>query len=166
VGTGIGGCIILDGRVIHGASYSAGEAGLQHIRPEGTWEEIASTSALIRNVAKAKQIQEGELNGKKIFAMAQRGDADALAGITRQMEDLATGIANICYILNPERIIIGGGIAAQEEYLYPMLDGALRKKLLPLIYEKVTLSFAALKNDAGMIGALFNFLMREKERNK
>lgn len=165
VGTGIGGCIVLDGRVIHGASYSAGEAGLQHIRPEGNWEEIASTSALIRNVAKAKQVPEGELNGKKIFAMAQRGDADALEGITRQMDDLAAGIANICYILNPERIIIGGGIAAQEKYLYPMLDKALRKKLLPLVYEKVTLRFAALKNDAGMIGALFNFLMREKERN-
>ena len=166
VGTGIGGCAILDGRVIHGASCSAGEAGLQQIRPEGTWEELASTSALIRNVAKAKQVPEAELNGRKIFAMAQQGDTIAAAAIVKQMEDIAAGIANICYILNPERVIIGGGIAAQEKYLHPVLDGALRKKLLPLVYDHLTLCFASLKNDAGMIGALCNFLTREKERKK
>ena len=166
VGTGIGGCAILNGQVIHGASCSAGEAGLQQISPKGTWEEIASTSALIRNVAKAKQVPEAELDGRKIFVMAQQGDADASAAIDKQMDDLAVGIANICYILNPERIIIGGGIAAQEIYLYPILDGALRKRLLPLVYEHLTLRFASLKNDAGMIGALCNFLMREKERRE
>ena len=164
VGTGIGGCIILNGRVIHGASCSAGEAGLQHISPEGTWEEIASTSALIRNVAKAKQVTEAELDGRKIFALAQQGDKDAAEAIEKQMEDLAVGIANICYILNPERIIVGGGIAAQEKYLYPILDDALQKKLLSLVYDRLTLRFASLKNDAGMIGALCNFLMRNKEK--
>jgi predicted NBD/HSP70 family sugar kinase len=166
VGTGIGGCAILDGKVIHGASCSAGEAGLQHIRPEGTWEEVASTTALIRNVAKAKGLSEMKLDGKKVFTMAQSGDADAMAAIEKQMEDLAAGLANICYILNPERIIVGGGIAAQEKYLYPILDGALRKRLLPLVYDHLTLRFASLKNDAGMIGALCNFLIREKERKE
>ena len=162
VGTGIGGCAILAGKVIHGAAFCAGEAGLQHINPEGTWEEMASTRALIRNVAKAKGLPETELDGKRIFAMAQNGDLDAAAAIEKQMDDLAAGLANICYILNPERIIVGGGIAAQEAYLYPKLDAALRKRLLPLIYERLTLRFAALKNDAGMIGALYNFLMKKR----
>ena len=162
VGTGIGGCVVLDGRVIHGAAFCAGEAGLQHVSPEGTWEEMASTRALIRNVAKAKGLPETELDGKKVFAMAQSGDADATAVIEKQMDDLAAGLANICYILNPERIIVGGGIAAQEAYLYPKLDAALRKRLLPLIYERLKLRFAALKNDAGLIGALYNFLLRSK----
>ena len=160
VGTGIGGCALLDGKVIHGAAFCAGEAGLQHVSPEGTWEEIASTRALIRNVAKAKLLPETELDGRKIFAMARNGDADATAAIEKQMEDLAAGIANICYILNPERIIVGGGIAAQEAYLYPKLDAALRKRLLPFVYERLSLRFAALKNDAGMIGALYNFIMK------
>lgn len=166
VGTGIGGCIILNGRVIHGASCSAGEAGLQHIRPEGTWEEVASTSALIRNVARTKQMPEAELNGKIIFAMAQRGDKDATAAIEKQMEDLAVGIANICYVLNPERVIVGGGIAAQQEYLYPLLDAALRRNLIPLVYDHLTLRFAGLKNDAGIIGALYNFLMRNQGKKE
>ena len=67
---------------------------------------------------------------------------------------------------NYDLIIVGGGIAAQEKYLYPILNGALRKKLLPLVYDHLTLRFASLKNDAGMIGALCNFLMKEKERKK
>ena len=131
VGTGIGGCALLDERVIHGAACFGGEAGLQHITPDSTWEEMASTRALIRNVAAAKGIPETALDG------------------------------NICYILNPERIIVGGGIAAQEAYLYPLLDTALRKKLFPLVYEKLTLRFAALQNDAGMLGALYNLLQRQ-----
>ena len=161
VGTGIGGCALLDGRVIHGAACFGGEAGLQHITPDSTWEEMASTRALIRNVAAAKGIPETALDGRKIFALAQGGDEEAAAAIARQMDDLATGIANICYILNPERIIVGGGIAAQETYLYPLLDAALRKKLFPLVYEKLTLRFAALQNDAGMLGALYNLLQRQ-----
>ena len=127
VGTGIGGCALLDGRVLHGAACFGGEAGLQHITPGSTWEEMASTRALVRNVAEAKGIPENALDGRKIFALAQGGDEEAAAAIARQMDDLATGIANICYILNPERIIVGGGIAAQEAYLYPQLDTALRK---------------------------------------
>ena len=161
VGTGIGGCALLDGRVLHGAACFGGEAGLQHITPGSTWEEMASTRALVRNVAKAKGFSETALDGRKIFALALDGDEEAAAAIARQMDDLATGIANICYILNPERIIVGGGIAAQEAYLYPLLDTALRDKLLPLVYEKLTLRFAALQNDAGMLGALYNFLMRQ-----
>ena len=136
-------------------------AALQHITPECTWEEMASTRALVRNVAKAKGFSETALDGRKIFALALDGDEEAAAAIARQMDDLATGIANICYILNPERIIVGGGIAAQEAYLYPLLDTALRDKLLPLVYEKLTLRFAALQNDAGILGALYNFLMRQ-----
>lgn len=161
VGTGIGGCALLDGRVIHGAACFGGEAGLQHITLDSTWEEMASTRALIRNVAAAKGISETALDGRKIFALAQGGDEEAATSIARQMDDLATGIANICYILNPERIIVGGGIAAQEAYLYPLLDTALREKLFPLVYEKLTLRFAALQNDAGMLGALYNLLQRQ-----
>ena len=44
--------------------------------------------------------------------------------------------------------------------MYPLLDSALRKRLIPLVYDKMTLRFAVLKNDAGMIGALYNYLKR------
>ena len=89
VGTGIGGCALLDGRVLHGAACFGGEAGLQHITPGSTWEEMASTRALVRNVAEAKGIPENALDGRIIFALAQGGDEEAAAAIARQMDDLA-----------------------------------------------------------------------------
>lgn len=160
VGTGIGGAAILNGKLIHGAALCAGEVGQLHIGLNGVWHVNASTWQLICNVAKEKNMPAAELNGKKIIAMAQAGDTIAATVIAKQMDALAAGIANICYILNPERVIVGGGISAQADYLYPQLDKALRKRLIPLVYEKTTLRFATLQNDAGMIGALYNFLLR------
>ena len=160
VGSGIGGGAVLNGKLIYGVSFCAGEIGYLGIGEDVSWEERASASALISSVAKAKGVSEKKLNGKRIFAMAKVGDKDAKAAIAKQMDSLAAGIAHICYVLNPERIIIGGGISAQAEYLYPLLDAALRKRLIPLVYDNMTLRFAVLKNDAGMIGALYNFLER------
>ena len=160
VGTGIGGGAVINGQLIHGAVFCAGEVENLRVGLQGNLDSIASTSALIYNVAKAKGIPEKKLNGKRIFAMAKVGDKDVKAAIANQMDALAAGIATICYVLNPDRIIIGGGISAQAEYLYPLLDSALRKRLIPLVYDNMSLCFAVLKNDAGMIGALYNFLKR------
>ena len=151
---------IFYGKLIHGAALCAGEVEHIQIGLNGTWDDTASTWQLICNVAKEKSMPLAELNGKKIYAMAQAGDVVAAAAIAKQMDALAAGVVNICYILNPERVIVGGGISAQADYLYPQLDKALRKRLIPLVYENTILRFAALQNDAGMIGALFNFLLR------
>ena len=160
LGTGIGGGAIINGQLIHGAAFCAGEVDHLRVERKGAWDEVVSTLALIGNVAKIKGLPMTKLSGNIIFTMAQAGDADAKAAIVNQMETLAAGITNICYVLNPERIIIGGGISAQADYLYPLLDAALRKRLIPLVYESTILRFAVLKNDAGMIGALYNFLER------
>jgi predicted NBD/HSP70 family sugar kinase len=158
LGFGIGGASIIDGKLIRGTSFCAGEVGRQYVGAKDRWELMVPTSVLVSNVAKAKGLPAAELNGKKVFSMAQEGDVDAITCIEKQMEILAAGIANICYVLNPERIIVGGGISEQANYLYPLLDKALRTRLIPLIYDNTSLRFAGLKNDAGMIGALYHFL--------
>ncbi len=161
VGSGIGGAAVLHGNLIQGVSYGAGEVGHQQIGvKEGLLGQLASTSALVSRVAKKKGTTGTNLNGLKIFTMAQDGDPDAMDAVEKQMEFLATGIANICHILNPDRFIVGGGISAQADYLFPLLDAALRKRLLPLTYKNMSLRFAGLKNDAGMIGALYNYLQK------
>lgn len=161
VGTGIGGCAMLHGKVLHGAACCAGEVGRQYIRPGATWEETASTAALVRKVAAVKQVPEASLDGKKIFALAEAGDSDAVKALDRLTVDLAMGIANICYTLNPERLIIGGGIAAREDVLRPGIEKALQTFLIPPVLARLEICFAKLKNDAGMIGALYNFLSGE-----
>ena len=160
VGAGVGGAAIINGELIRGAAFCAGEVEHLRVGLKGVWDDTVPAWQLICDVAKAKSLPVEKLNGKIVFTMARAGDVVAAVAIAKQMDALAAGIANICYILNPERIIVGGGISAQADYLYPLLDNGLRKRLIPLVYENMTLRFAALQNDAGMIGALYNFLLR------
>lgn len=157
VGTGIGGCVILDNKLIHGFSNSAGEIGYMNINGKSL-QDLASTSSLVRKVAKIKNISQHDINGKIIFDMAKNNDKDCLNEIDNMVKSLAIGIANICYLINPEVLILGGGIMAQEEFLKPRIDKALKEILVPRIYENTKIEFAKRQNDAGMIGALYNFL--------
>ena len=165
VGTGIGGCFILKGELVRGVSYSAGEIGYLQTDGTGSFEEIASVTALIKRVARAKQLKSSELNGEKVFALAKAGDKEAVQAIEAVIKIWATGIANICYVVNPERVVIGGGIMAQEAYLRPRLKAALQQSMLPLVYTKTTFSFASLANNVGLTGALYYFLQWQKAKD-
>ena len=106
----------------------------------------------------SKQLDEKELNGKIIFDWAKNGDEDAKFAINTLMENLADGITNITAVLNPEMIILGGGIMAQSEYLRPLINNALKQRLVEDVYTHTKVDFAKLENDAGMLGALYNLL--------
>lgn len=160
IGTGIGGCIIINNELIHGFSNSAGEIGYMKINGED-FQNVASTTSLIKRVARLKNIAEENINGKMIFDMAKNKDQDCLKEIDYMIKSLAIGIANLSYIINPEVIILGGGIMAQEQFLKPKIEEALRKELIKTIYENTRIEFAKRQNDAGMIGALYNFLNKK-----
>lgn len=160
IGTGIGGCIIINNELIHGFSNSAGEIGYMKINGED-FQNVASTTSLVKRVARLKNIVEENINGKMIFDMAKNKDQDCLKEIDYMIKSLAIGIANLSYIINPEVIILGGGIMAQEQFLKPKIEEALRKELIKTIYENTRIEFAKRQNDAGMIGALYNFLNKK-----
>ena len=87
----------------------------------------------------------GQLDsGKKVFAWALKEDEVAVQALDKMIERLAAGIANVCYIVNPEMIILGGGIMAQTKYIGPRLDAELEKALLPIIYKGTKGVFAKL----------------------
>ena len=71
---------------------------------------------------------------------------------------LGKGIANICYVINPEIVVLGGGIMAQEEFLRDKIESALKKYLVPSIAANTRIAFAKHKNDAGMLGAFYHFM--------
>lgn len=157
IGTGIGGCVILNNNLVPGFSNSAGEIGYMNVNGEN-FQDIASTNSLIKKVAKIKNIDIEDINGKIIFEMAKNKDEDCLKEIDYMIKSLAIGIANICYVINPEIVILGGGIMAQEEFLKPKLKRALKETLTERVYNNTKIEFAKRQNDAGMIGALYNFL--------
>ena len=157
VGTSIGGCLIVDGRVIHGASMSAGEIAYMRV-PGGRLHERCSATSLVASVCRTKGLPAGSIDGHAVFDLLRKGDLAVAEEVAELIDALADAITNVISVANPERIVLGGGIMAQEEVLRPPLEEALKHRLPPIVYEATTISFAATQNDAGMLGALYHFL--------
>lgn len=157
IGTGIGGCFIDHGRLLHGNTYSACEVGYMPLYGEH-FQKLAATSAMTANVAKRKEEPIEEWNGRKIFELAAAGDKICQEEIERMCTYLGQGIAAICYILNPEVVVLGGGIMAQDKILRPMIEKSFTQASIPLISESTRIEFASHQNAAGMQGALVHFL--------
>jgi len=163
VGTGIGGAFVMNGQLWHGGTWSCGEVGMAKLSGHLSWEKMASVRTLVAKAAQLKNLPEDQVNGKLVCQWAAAGDKAMLRLLRETVHHWAQGIAAICYIVNPQRIILGGGIMASRDLLDPMLRHALQKELNPYIYDHTEIAYAALGNDAGMIGALYNFLWREKK---
>ena len=161
IGTGIGGCLLLDGQVFHGFSNSACEVGYLHL-PDGAFQDLASTTALVEYVAEHHGDPVDQWNGRRIFKQATEGDKICMAGIDRMVAYLGKGLANIAYVVNPEVIVLGGGIMAQEAILKPKIYQALCAELVPSLADKIRLEFAHHQNAAGMLGAYYHFRQKHE----
>ena len=177
LGTGVGGGVILDGRIFTGTLRGGCELGHMVIRQggklctcgrRGCLEQYASATALMTAAREmAKQNRDSlmvqlcgddleQLNGKHIFDAAQMGDAAAIAVIDEYEENLSEGIANLINIFRPEIVILGGGVSAQGK----KLTDALQDKVNSMCFggrhgEIPPIVTSALGNDAGIIGAAY-----------
>ena len=173
LGTGVGGGIILDGKVFvgsNGAGVEIGHIPLVHngIRcgcgNRGCWESYASVTALVKQTKVAiekhpesllKQIadERGVVNGRTAFDAAKRGDSVANEVIQKYIEYIANGIVGIVNIFQPEKLVIGGGISKEGEYLIKPIIEFVRKYDYNKFFEPVKIEAATLFNDAGIIGS-------------
>ncbi|MCI8299893.1 MAG: ROK family protein [Lachnospiraceae bacterium] len=156
VGTGIGGSIVIDGEIFRGISGSACEVGYMNL-PGGEFQSLGAASALIKKVAAWKKEPKELWNGYRIFEAAKGGDQLCRRAVEEMTDVLGLGIANICYVLNPEVVVLGGGIMAQKTYLKEGIEQAVAKYLIPQIACRTRLAFAKHGNDAGMLGAFYHF---------
>lgn len=159
IGTGIGGAIIIDNKVFHGFSGSGCEIGYMHL-PGGAFQDLGASSILVKKTAAYKNLPPESINGKYVFEQAKNGDPDCIRAIEEMCDILGMGIANICYVVNPEIVVLGGGIMAQKAYLNEMLRKSLDKYLIPSVAQNTKLAFAENQNQAGMLGAFYNFMER------
>lgn len=160
IGTGIGGCILIDGRLYRGYSGSACEIGYMHL-PGGEFQDLGAASILSAKVAERKGDKIGMWDGRRIFEAAKAGDPVCCLAIDELADVLGQGIANICYVLNPQTVVLGGGIMAQEEYLKPRIEAALGRYLVGSIASRTSIKMAEHKNDAGILGAFYHFLQQQ-----
>lgn len=156
IGTGIGGSAIIDGKVFHGFSNSACEVGYIQIDGED-FQTLGAASILTGKVAQQKHDSREHWNGIRIFDEARNGDEICIHAIDKMVEVLGKGIASICCVLNPEVVVLGGGIMAEVEYLEKRIRDSVNKYLVSGIAEHTTIKFAQHRNDAGILGAYYNF---------
>ncbi|MCC5635089.1 ROK family protein [Nostoc sp. CHAB 5844] len=153
LGTGVGGAIILDGKLFIGHQGAAGELGLISFNPDGpmcnsgnqgSLEQYASVIAIRRRTGK----EPAELG-----ALAQAGDADALAFWQEYGRDLGIGLVSLIYVLTPQAIVIGGGVSASFEFFLPAVKAEIDQRVMPTSRTKLEILPAELGNSAGMVGA-------------
>jgi glucokinase len=173
MGTGVGGGIVIDGKVLQGASGGAGEIGHMVIDPNGPscrcgargcLEAYCSSAAIISRANQLlkneltpvfQEVLEGKienLNIRKLFAAYKQDDLIARQVVTETAEYLGMGLANVVTLLNPEIVVIGGGIA-DGGGIIDEVSSVIRKRALRPAGEVVRIVKASLGNDAGFIGA-------------
>lgn len=165
LGTGVGGGIVIGGKIFGGTRGIAGELGHFTLYQDGIpcacgkrgcYESYAATTALVRRAQEATG--EAGLNGRIIFERAKAGDETMLSVLDAWMDDIAAGITGLVHIFNPQIVLIGGGVSAQEELLIKPLREKVLSVVMPRFGEGLLVESATLSNDAGLIGAAKFFM--------
>jgi beta-glucoside kinase len=156
IGTGIGGAILSQGKIVYGRDYKAGEFGMMRInvinQPDVTLHELASTSALINLYREKKSLSHCVLiDGEKILREMET-DTEVREVVNEWLRYLATGLFNIVVSFNPQKLILGGGISANPKLL-SLVEGILKDNPHWQDFQ-VDIQLAKYRNDAGLIGAL------------
>ncbi len=175
LGTGVGGGVIANGDIVHGKRGAAGEIG--HITSiavggapcncgkSGCLETIASATGIVRLAHEVLQKgqQEGKLgeifreygqvSAKDVFDAARNGEKSALEVIENVASHLGVALANIANTLNPEKIVLGGGVSRAGDILLGPVKENFLKHSFPSVAKSTEIAIATLGNDAGVIGA-------------
>lgn len=157
LGTGLGGALLLGGKLWHGANFTAGEIGLMPLPDGRRSEETVSTTALLRDY---HERSGDEVNGREFFARLRAGDALAQHSFEHLMATLAQSLMPVIFLFAPQAVIVGGGISAQRDLIEPQLTAAIAKRLPPYFMPGL-IACAELGNHANMLGALRWFLNSE-----
>ncbi|WP_284140401.1 MULTISPECIES: ROK family glucokinase [unclassified Virgibacillus] len=175
LGTGVGGGIIAEGKILSGENGTAGEIGHITIDPEGSpcncgrkgcLETIASATGIVRQAIEVAENQpsgklaailqgKGYISTKDVFACAAEGDKESQVIIQHITDAIGFAIANLAILLNPSKVLIGGGVSQAGDTLLTYINEAFQKYALPRVFDVCELALAQLGNDAGIIGAAY-----------
>jgi glucokinase len=161
LGTGVGGGVVIDGRIFRGATGLGAELGHTMVDPDGPdcpgscpnrgcLEALCSGTALAREAT----ARAGEpVKGKQVVERARGGDADSRELLEALGRWLGIGISNFVNVFEPEHFVIGGGLSAAADLFLETAKREAGSRALPALFERVRVSVARAGNDAGVIGA-------------
>ena len=182
IGTGIGGGLILDGKLYHGTSDVAGELGHSTIESAGRRckcgnygciEAYASGPAIAERAREALAGGEpsampamvsgdlGRLTAATVYEAAQTGDRLALEVVRETARFLGTGIANLLNIFNPEVVVLAGGVTQAGDALFEPLRAEIRRRAFKPAVDACRIVPGTLQGNAGVIGAVATFAQHQ-----
>lgn len=174
LGTGVGGGIVAEGKLLHGTAGCAGEVGHATVDPngfdctcgkKGCLETVASATGVVRLARKLSEeyagssqlkqmIDDGQaVTSKDVFEYAENNDPFALIVVDKVCFYLGLALGNIGNVLNPSAIVIGGGVSAAGEFLRSRVEKYFEEFTFPQVRESTKIKLAELGNEAGVIGA-------------
>jgi len=159
LGTGVGAGLVLDGHLYRGPGFAAGELGHMPLNEHGPscgCGGFGCLEAYVGNrqlAAWGSKVVKKEMTLEALRALAQKGDAKALKFWKDAATHIGNGLVGPVNLLNPERIVIGGGVSHSHEFLFPTIREIIRKRAMPTQASMVKVVRAGLGNDAGILGA-------------
>ncbi|MDD5155436.1 MAG: ROK family protein [Candidatus Omnitrophica bacterium] len=159
LGTGVGGGIILEGKLYRGSSYAAGEIGhipLNEYGPKCNCGGRACIEAYIGNkriTQEAKRVFKRNISLEELSRLANSGHSKARAIWIKAGRRLGMVLAGVINLLNPDCVVIGGGIANAGKVLFDKIRSTVAEQAMPVQAKHVRILRARLGNDAGLIGA-------------
>lgn len=171
LGTGFGGGLLINGQIVRGAHQSAGEFSFiqtnKSMIPTDFFALKNSVYSLLEPFAKSLDKTVTEVNGKEFFESVEIGNSSAQSILEDYCRSLAVQLWNLQAILDPEMIVIGGGISRQTiflDYLKRALQIDLEDERMRLLSKVISpyVVLSSLGNDANLIGAYHNFLKRNE----
>jgi glucokinase len=183
LGTGVGGGIVVAGKILHGSTGMGGEVGHMVINAEGPLcgcggrgclEVYASGTVIARMALEA--IQKGgcggvlkwidgnteDLDSDKVFEVAQKGDLEARQIFKVMGRFLGLGLVNLVNLFNPQKIVIGGKVSGAWDYFIPSVVETVQERAMKGPKEKVRIVRAECGDDAGVLGAAYAALRRAR----
>lgn len=169
IGTGVGGGIVVNGEILNGRLGIGGELGHFSINNKGKkctcgntgcYEQYASMSALIKRVK--EELDINDINGKEIFEQINHNEKMKEI-VDRWIEDVACGVVSLVHIFNPDIVLIGGAVSEQKELFIDKLRKLVKERVMKNFAKDLKVEPAKLKNDAGIIGALYYLLKGENK---
>ena len=170
--TGIGGGVIMSGKLIHGVCDGAGEVGHMTVLPDGPacgcggrgcLEALCSGTGLARRArerlaagaaSSLSSLSPKEVTGRAVAEAARAGDAVAASVWDEMIHYLAVGVGNLFNVLAPEAVVIGGGVSEAGEQLFGPLRERVRARTRMLPPEKINILQASLGGDSALHGAV------------
>ncbi|WP_430611020.1 ROK family protein [Enterococcus sp. DIV0876] len=164
LGTSVGGGIMVNNQLVHGKHLLAGEIGYMLFptdkKPWEIWSIVGSTRALVEAVSEQKGQQ---LDGRQVSALFENGDGQAQASVRDFIEKLAVGCYTLQYLIDPEKILIGGGISSSS-FLLPELQKQIQRlaDTIPSTVVVPQVESCLFGNDSNLVGACYNFLVQSE----